>query len=288
MAIAYDTFSEGGTGSGDSLIVSHTCASSLSGILVVGIVTRPSGGSSSDIVTSVTYNGVTMTRAISNAISTDRRQYIYYLLAPTSGANNIVVTTSGGGPNIQAKNTSYIGVKQGEQPDASTSPIQSATSPLTVSITTVINNCWMVTFADQNGNLTANTGCVRRTSLDIRAMFDSNTTLSVGVNSMIIDGAGGGQVNATAISISPLITTTVAVSDSSSITENPIKRARSYPVEIMTMVQVTLKSISDSLSLTDILRRIGIGFKNQSKNSISVTNQSKNTPTWTNLNKTNE
>jgi hypothetical protein len=274
MAIAFDTTSEGTISLSSSLTVAHTCTGSY-GMLIVAFTTRPSGGSATDVISSVTYNGVSMTRAISNAVGTDHRQYIYYLVAPATGASyNIVITTDGTNATMVAKNASYTGVKQGSQPDASTTPIQQSSTPLTVSITTVLANCWQITLADQNSNLSANSGCVRRTTLDTTALFDSNAALSAGSHSMSINGAGGGTVSGTSISIAPLVTNTISVSDTSSMVEGALKRNRIY-LDTLSILQSSVISMSDTISLVESYFSIKKTWKSITKNISSWISQNK-------------
>lgn len=90
MAIAYDTNSDfGGWQAGaTSKTWSHTCSGS-DRILVVYVTVSPGVGSVEP--TSVTYNGVSLTKLGSVAGSSSNIG-LWYLLAPASGANNIVVT----------------------------------------------------------------------------------------------------------------------------------------------------------------------------------------------------
>ncbi len=172
MAIAFDSSSNGAALPGSSLTYSHTC-SGANRILFVGVdVFNPN----TDDVTSVTYGGLAMTQIIKTNISV-QRDYLYYLVNPPTGANNIVITKSTS-VSIRSCSASYTGVKQSSQPDASAS--NTAASPvtsITKAITTIADNCWVVSFVFNDANVsTAGTGTTKRDSAaSFHAIGDSNS-----------------------------------------------------------------------------------------------------------------
>ncbi len=134
MAIVRDNISSGLVNPGTSLTFSHT---NFGNLLIVGIGTN----TTPDQIAGVTYNSVAMTRlnTVSNASGGGMRAYIYYLLAPSVGANNIVVSASGS-IFIQAESVSYLGVKQ-TSPDATAATTASASTTCANAVTTTADNC---------------------------------------------------------------------------------------------------------------------------------------------------
>lgn len=129
MAIVLDATSNGVGIATTSLSTSHVNAGN---ILVVGI-----SAGASDIVTSVTYNSIAMTRidVRNNGNST---AYLYYLLAPSVGTFNTVITTNTSA-TISMAAVSFVGVKQ-SVPDASATSVATGTTSLANTVTTLVDN----------------------------------------------------------------------------------------------------------------------------------------------------
>lgn len=89
MAIAFDasSFNSGATGTTHTL--AHTCTGSNRLLVVTAYLNNIS-----DLITWITYNWVSMTRISWINNWTSESIYMYYLIAPATGANNIVATTS--------------------------------------------------------------------------------------------------------------------------------------------------------------------------------------------------
>lgn len=171
MAIAFDAQSASAYSGTTSLTFAHTCTGS-DRLLTVGVY----GGA--DRITGVTYSGVSMTfinKLLMTGAAAGQYIYLYYLLAPASGANNIVVTASAA-TDMYGAGSSYTGVKQTGQPDASaTQATASSQLSLTTSLTTVADNCWIVGHAYSNNAVTAGTNVTVRTgSVAGLRMFDTN------------------------------------------------------------------------------------------------------------------
>lgn len=132
MAILIDAVSSGNT-TGTSLTFSHTCSGNKR-ILWVGIT-----AGSSDVVSGVTYDGVAMSRKNirNNGNSTS---YLYYLVAPNTGAHDVVVSTTGS-VSIFAESASFTGVRQTNPIDAETTSIASATTSCDNTVTTTVDGC---------------------------------------------------------------------------------------------------------------------------------------------------
>jgi hypothetical protein len=181
MAITFDAATDGGNvNPGTSLTWSHTCTGSLL-ILFVGFNGDNIGAA--DDITSVTYNGVSMTLAakqINPASGGDRDTYLYYLLGPATGAHNVVISCTSSHV-LQGGAVSYTGVKQSGQPDATAINFEVTPSAktLTTSVTTVADNCWTVLVEGcfDAANPLAGAGSTRRTFDGVNGgwgLFDSN------------------------------------------------------------------------------------------------------------------
>ena len=132
--ITYDNSVDGGNngGSTTSLTYSYTVGSGSNRLLVVNVV----GDTSADDITSVTYNGASMTLLGKVQAPSNNRQYMYYLLNPASGAHNIVVT-AGSSHYLISEAASWSDVNQSGQPDAvTTNTAPAASTSITTSLTT--------------------------------------------------------------------------------------------------------------------------------------------------------
>jgi hypothetical protein len=177
QAIAFVGAADGGNVTTTSAMTwSYTCGSGSNRLLVVGVL----GDATSDFISGVTYGGVSMTLAGSHQADAQRWSYLFFLLNPASGANDVVVSASTP-TSMFSGAADYIGVKQSGQPDASALGESdfSATS-LTTSITTVVDNDWVVLF--ENGFSSSNppsadTGDILRVvdaTFGAWGLFDSN------------------------------------------------------------------------------------------------------------------
>ncbi|WP_461175385.1 DUF4347 domain-containing protein, partial [Uliginosibacterium flavum] len=90
-----------------SLTLAHTVGAGTNSILIVEYSTR-----GTDSPTSITYNGVALTRLDTNANSTVVTTEIWYLKNPAAGAHNIVVTMPGSAKEFAIGATSYFNVDQ--------------------------------------------------------------------------------------------------------------------------------------------------------------------------------
>jgi hypothetical protein len=187
MAIAFDTNAEGSAVS-TSVTYAHTCSGS-DRILFVGVNVE----NATEIITGVTYNGVACTQ-INKRINADNDQwtYLYYLIAPATGANNVVISISSSRP-LAGRSASYTGVLQSGQPDNNTtSRLESNGASLTNVITSVANNCWHVAMATENAgsNISAGTATTKR-SATITGIFDGNAAITpAGSSTLTITHAG--------------------------------------------------------------------------------------------------
>ncbi len=141
-AIAVDTSTRSNAvswGAGSSATWSHTTSGS-NRLLIVCTFNNGNSGSP----TSVTYNSVGLTKLQEQ--STDGggfRWDLWYLIAPSTGANNVVVTwATGDGINNNIAVT-YTGVKQSSFPDSSNTGSTGSTASISVSTTVVASNSWL-------------------------------------------------------------------------------------------------------------------------------------------------
>ena len=194
MAIAFNAAADIGNGlSVSSLTKSYTSGSGSNRLLVLGVV----GDGTSDLITGATYAGTSLTlidkQFPTNGASTHRWHYLFYLLAPATGANNFVISASSSCDVITGTAGDYTGVKQSAQPDAHNKQYNGSGSPtsLTTSVTTVANNDWAVLF-ELGANSpttapTAGTGATRRAfdgTYFASGLFDSNGAVAAGSYSM--------------------------------------------------------------------------------------------------------
>lgn len=197
--IAFDATATGNVNAA-SLTYSHTCSGS-NRILLVGVGTD----ASADCITGATYNGVAMTLIDKQQMSGDATRFIYlfYLINPASGANDIVVSASGGLRNIRSDSVSYTGAKQSGQPDASAKATNASTTDLSVAVTVVAANSWIVSFGNAIAAIpVAGTGLTSRNTEGANCRIaDSNGLLSAGSNTVHWTRGAADAVNAIAASI---------------------------------------------------------------------------------------
>ncbi len=172
-AIHYDTSADLGNTSGTTLTASYT-ATSTNPLLLVYI----HGSTDTDNITSVTANGVAMTR-IENPVFQGRYDYLYYVTG-VSGTFNIVITNNGSGDTyIGALASSYAGVDQ-SGPE-STNSVTANSSTVAVPISTTANGSWqMGVFGGLGYTLNSITnGTFRQpTTSNDNHTFDSNGPLT--------------------------------------------------------------------------------------------------------------
>ena len=201
MAIATDAFTNGGSTTGTSHTFSHTCTGA-NRILFVQVEIE----NATDVITGVTYNGVAMTLVQSQAnTSPSEVNTLWVLVAPATGANNVVVSTSSS-VSIGAIAASYTGAAQTGQPDASGKKTSQATSS-TLSVTTIADNCWMVSCVQADAGLpTAGTGITARVDESNASFGDSNGVITPpGSNSMTWNAGGTWHLNHINASFAPAV-----------------------------------------------------------------------------------
>jgi hypothetical protein len=151
-AIAYDNKASSSNTSSASLTYSHTVAGS-DRILFVWASGHYTSGAA--YPTSVTYNGTNMTELTDTRQDyVNARSSVWYLIAPDTGTNDVVITFAASKDSIIGLSLSYTGADQASQPDAQNSQNgQEASDGIAdTSITTTVDGCGIVTFANGNQN----------------------------------------------------------------------------------------------------------------------------------------
>lgn len=198
MAIARDTNAQF-TGSGSAYTNSYTVTGSNTLLLVA--VEPPT----TQVPTSVTYNGTGMTLVKTQAIGGSNQISLYSLFGATSGAHNLVVNfTSSIAWNVTV--ASYNGVLQ---TGFNATNLTSGTgSPATKSITPTVANCWVVLYAaNADANWAAGTGANGLGSASSIQFFDSNGTVTSGsAYSMTLTYAGTRLYAWEQVTIAPVVT----------------------------------------------------------------------------------
>ncbi|NTW31021.1 MAG: hypothetical protein HGB12_00025 [Bacteroidetes bacterium] len=133
-----------------------TFSYTVSGTNTFLIVSTETGYPASDDVTGITYNGVAMTRLLTNA--RQRQDFLYYLVGPATGTHDIVISLNRTIDSQTTTVTSYNGVKQ------QTPPQYNACVAQTCAVTTTTNNAWLVGTSFSNAVYTQPSGQTARTA----------------------------------------------------------------------------------------------------------------------------
>jgi len=193
MAIGYDSFTA--SGSVGSWSFDHTCGASATA-LFVGIQTA----ATSDTISGVTYNGVSMTELTSHNGS-DSKHKSFGLISPATGTNSVSITyTNSSGNGARAVVMSYTGANG----FGATNTQQTTSTPQTLSVTTTQDNSWLVGFTGANvafsgTNYTAGTSTTLRGTVGAGGRincggYDSNAAKSP-TGSYSLSSAGNSGFN---------------------------------------------------------------------------------------------
>lgn len=203
FAVAYDTSTNGGFSGGPTLTISHTITGSNPYLTVAQL--GPVSGTND--VTSMTWNTTeVMATAAGIRIPSDRFTALWHLMAPSTGAHSVVATFTGG--FIVASSSSYSGVAQTGQPDASNTNSGTGTATLTVSVTTIADNCWLIgSLANAASSEGAGTGTTARQNPAGAGygLFDSNGPKSPAGSYSLQGTSPTTSVAGAVISISPYV-----------------------------------------------------------------------------------
>lgn len=272
MAIAYDSSSYGEASGVNSVTYSHTCSGS-DRLLFVGALSQ-----GSDNLTGITYNGVSMTQVNKQAKGSDYL-YLYYLIAPATGANNVVVSRSGSTGVLWSTSSSYTGARQSSVPDAQATTSNSGTS-ITGTVTTVSDNCWLVgtAFCDNLG-YSAGTGTTLRQTQSTVIFDSASATTPAGSDSLIINCTNGNNAICVA-SFAPTggAITMTAETGTFTLTGNNVTLTRGYNL---------IASVGNFIltGFDVIFRKTGTSWTKPSKPSTTWSKTSKPSTSWTNQSK---
>ena len=146
--LSIDATTTAGASNTSSLTWSHTVGTDANRMLLVSAGWQKPGGGDLTNITSVTYNGVNLTRLITYADPFYWGPELWYLLNPPTGAHNVVITYGTSQPDVAVgAATSFFGVNQSSPfntpavTETNASPISltvsSATSDLVYSVLNV-------------------------------------------------------------------------------------------------------------------------------------------------------
>jgi hypothetical protein len=199
-----DATSAGAGSSTTTLTIAHTCTGS-DRLLVVGAI---DDGGASNIATAA-FNGVAMTLVASTQQSGSEYVYLFYLKNPASGTHNIVITTSVAS-NPAASNASYTGALQTGGTDATATVTAGTRSSTTGTVTTVLNNCWLIMVGRAGTNMSAGASTTRRESTYAAGpgIFDSNGAITPAGSASLIFTNSSATTSAIIASFAPVVTTT--------------------------------------------------------------------------------
>jgi hypothetical protein len=106
-AIAFDAASSSQADNTSSLTWSHTTSAGSDRILIVGV-----SSDQNDPVSTITYNGVNLTKLESEKYGFVNKVELWYLVNPSSGTHNVVVTLSSSSDGLGGGAVTYTGVDQ--------------------------------------------------------------------------------------------------------------------------------------------------------------------------------
>jgi hypothetical protein len=202
--IEFDAISTGGNG-GTSQTFSHTC-SGTNRLLFVGGFNQEA----SSTITGVTYDGVALAE-IDNSSQTNNSVSLWYLIAPSTGANDVVITRSTSTNALLGVAVSYTGCLQSGVPDSDNTGGASSGSSLTIGTTTVEENCWIVgIFRNEVAVNSAGSNTTMRNSSSV-SMGDTNGSQSpAGLHSIGTTWSGSGRNVGVVASFQPARATSTA------------------------------------------------------------------------------
>lgn len=179
--IAFDAFDSDTALPGDTATFSHTCTGS-NRVLWMFIAVNGAGGA--DPVTSVTYNGVSLTEVTSASFASGNITYAYVYVNPPSGSHTAEVITNDAGSFLRVISASYTGVGTITQPDAFGSGTVNPGTSVTATVNVGRGGCWMVSAVGDDGALTCTPSGVlttsRATISDVLTVGDSNGVIGTG------------------------------------------------------------------------------------------------------------
>ena len=179
---------------------SHTCTGSNRFLVVMFHI------NDGDFCDDVTYNGISMTQSIKQTTALGDTLYIYTLANPASGANDVVMTTtSGSSHSCEVGIQSYINTKQSSPTDGTDGQVGVSVTSEVVSITTTVDNDWLVGICRTSTTQTASTNTFKRGVSGLNGFYDTNSAQTpAGSKSMTVTFASS-YSDFLAVAFSPYI-----------------------------------------------------------------------------------
>lgn len=192
-AIAFDASSTWTTGSTvTSTAISHTVGAGSNMILFALAFTTNNDASA-------TYNGVSMTKILSQVGPDTRTLALFVLPNPATGTHNIVISVPSSEAIVQGSGISYSGAQQTALVDASAANTTSSNiTSFSTTLTTIADNDWVVLGARISGTgFAAGASTTLRGSSANTAIGDTNGAKTPpGSQTMAVIGSGGGTAGA--------------------------------------------------------------------------------------------
>lgn len=277
MSIALDSASNGTYNPSTQISWLHTCAGS-NRVLIVYVV------SVSTTVTGVTYDGVSMTEMTTTTVGSIRGK-LFYLKNPSTGSNTVLVDSTGGG-TLQGCSSSYTGV---DYTNGVNSASSGTGSSISASITTTVDNCWLVSgcFIGSVNTINAGTNTTIRGSNTLSGSIAIGDTgadqTPPGSKSQAYTWSGSPQNTISLIALAPPFT--INTSDTLSLTDTI---SNTISTDLYTVQEDTTNAsdtdtlvtgrgvidVADTITTTET-SKVKHGLTNQSKISVDTTNQSK-------------
>lgn len=164
MDVLFDSGSAGFTTSTTTHTEPHTCTGS-DLVLLVHVLSTSSG------TTGVTYDSVAMTQQGSEyTFNNGYKASLWYLIAPSTGANNVVATVSSSS-NVFVNVVSYKNANQASFPDNFTTGNAFSVDQLDTDLTPVADGCIVVLAASGRSRLIAAGTTTQRSTDSVVSMF---------------------------------------------------------------------------------------------------------------------
>lgn len=196
-SIAFDASTYAAFGPVTGFTQAHTCTGTDRFLVVMF------GINDGDFCSGVTYGGVAMTQQKKQVTALGDCLYIYTLANPASGANNVVMTTSSGSSHYSDVGIqSYSYVKQSSI-DGTAGTVGAGVTSQTVSITTTIDNDWLVGLCRTSTTQTASTNTRKRGAVNLNSFFDTTGAQTPTGSKSMISTFASSYADFIAIAFSP-------------------------------------------------------------------------------------
>lgn len=178
---------------------SHTCTGSDLILVVCAWV------NSSDTVSGITYNGVSLTEQAAQTTSNGLTASIWTLANPATGSNNVEITVSGSGWSCWAEAISYTDGNT-SNPVTDTGEYLFSTSPYDCDLTVTNDDSYLVGFCAANRNTIAVSGDgteINDSPNNSAIVFDSNGVVSSGTKTATLSQSNPASTAVVLIALNP-------------------------------------------------------------------------------------